>query len=624
MALSEGAQAVLNQALAKGTTQVTSSFIPQAERDAINAELTRRRAVETDRPETIVESPPPSEGMLQSIIDFGKRTGQTQLGTVSGISADSLARINQALAEETPLASGMLNQNNNAQDNTGLIQGIYQEELGRALGATGGDQGALDYWTSRLQAGATPEQLRREIEGTPEGIAFDVSSAYTGLLNREADTSGQQYFTEQLQTGALTPEQMRQVIQESPEFAQQTINTKIQTQPTELIQSVRETGSLSDLGSFFYNARKENSKIPAELMEELTKTRTDDDTVGYEFLIGAQAYSEGLDALDQAVAAGDEAKANELRRELANENTFYGYYLDNIASNDDQHHRNLRNETLTGSVYGIGDPQGGVKGSLERGLTRLGDAIGDVVDNPFVQATVTAIYPPAGAVLNAYATLDSGENLSPAQVVAALAGVNDMIPGGSTIGNQLLSKLPESVQKFVQATKDFADGATGRAVTALKQAFPNVDTEKLAEYEDDFKNFLAGGEDVIRNVVGDENIEALSSNIASLEDAIRAIADSTGETYQEVSNRLAGVEDFIRENIGNDNIAAISSGFASFEDLIRGQFGTQQEQIDRVAAALAADRTGGFVAQRGYQPGLPVDTRFGTNDRSMVLEILNA
>ena len=500
-----------------------------------------------------------------------------------------------------------------------LIQQLYMDELGRSLGSKDADTGALEYWSSRLASGITPEQLRAEIENSPEGTVFD---AYTGLFNRAPDPEGAQYWQNQLATGALTADQLEQAFVSSPEFTQ-VINERKTTNPVQLLNNVKETQNTSDLGTFFYQNRKAGVKLPADLMQSIVETIIPDDRNAYEYFIQSQAYAEGLEAFDSAVAQGDTNKIIELQEALHNEDTYYQYYLNNIAKDDNQHHRNLRKETLTGPVFGIDDPKGGLKGSLERGIVRLGDAIGDVVDNPYVQAAVSFAYPPAGAVLNAYATLDSGDNLSPAQVAAAIAGAADLakieLAGGS-----LISQLPESVQKFVQSVQDFADGATGRAVIALKQAFPNVDTEKLAGYEDSFKEFLAGGEDVIRDVVGDENIETISRNIAGLEDTIRAIAESTGETYQEVSNRLAGVEDFIRENIGDDNIEAISSKFASFEDLLRGQFGSQQNQIDQLVAMLSQERGPSFTPQRGYQPGLAVNTEFGGNERSVVLDILNA
>jgi len=453
-----------------------------------------------------------------------------------------------------------------APNSSGLIQQIYEEELGRALGSLAADEGALDYWTSRLQSGITPEQLRAEIEGGPEGIVFD---AYVGLLGREPDREGSQYYQQQLQTGMLTPDQLEVSLLQSDEFLGD-LGPLRQQDPLVAMQGAAQTGSIADLGSLFYQARQAGQKIPAEVIEEIAKSRTSNVDVGFNFAVGGQAYAEGLEALDRAIQSGDADKAQEIRNALADEQGFFNYYLQNIADDPGQPQINLRNETATGDVFDIGDP-----GKYQRSFfDKIGDTISDVAENPFVQAAVTFANPAAGAVLNAYGTLDSGENLSPQQIVAAATGANSLI--GSSAGASILNSLPQGVQDFAQSVQDFANGLQGRAVAALKRAFPNVDTEKLAEYEDSIKETLAGGEDFIREVVGDENIEAISSSLAG------------------------------------------------FEDLIRGQFGSQQEQLDALAAALAADSgRSSFTPQRGYQPGLPVDIEFDQPERSSVLDILN-
>ena len=376
-----------------------------------------------------------------------------------------------------------------------------------------------------------------------------------------------------------------------PNFLGASLLEKAEQTPFEALGKItaNNSASIANLGSFIYQANKENTQIPASIIEEIGYSISPDTTEAYNFAVHAQSVAEGYDALDKAIAAGDTAKATELRNALQRGEQDFGsywdYYNKNLASSEGQAHSNLRKKTTTGdTVFGVGDPKGGLKGSLERGIVRLGDSIGDVVDNPFVQAAVSFAYPPAGAVLNAYATLDSGENLTPSQIAAALAGVNEMLPGGSNLGNTILSQLPESVQSFVQAADDFANGFQGRAVAALKQAFPNVDTEKLAEYSDNFTEFLAGGEDFAREVVGEENIEAISGGLASFDDARRDLFE--GE-FADIGDRLGGLEEMF--------------------------------------AGITAEPSGsGFTPQRGYQPGLPVDTQFGTDERSLVMDVLNA
>jgi len=583
MALSPGEQALV----AKGQT-VTSSFIPAESRARINAAISQQDIV--SRVNQIQQAGGGDTAATRAqIAQEAQQYGVTpeQLGNALNFSGSEIRSMAQEAGAPFSTPTGMLTSGQTGTpvadipsmptldsttvlqpDSEGLIQQIYESELGRSLGSTEADQGALDYWTSRLQSGASAEQVRREIEGSPEGMVYDT---YTGLLGRDPDEAGREYWVNQLTAGDLTPQQVQQNFLQSEEFLGDIASVK-ELNPLDLINTSVSTGSISSLGTLFYQARQDNTEIPASLIEEIGYSRSPDTTTAYNYAVGGQAYAEGLEALDRAVQLGDTDKAQELRNALADEQNFYNYYINNIAENEGQAHGNLRKETATGdTIFGIGDPKGGLKGSLERGIVRLGDSIGDVVDNPYVQAAVSFAYPPAGAVLNAYATLDSGENLSPAQVAAALAGASEL---SGLEGGNLLKALPQGVQDFVQSAQDFADGFEGRAVAALKQAFPNVDTEKLAQYEDSFKTFLAGGEDVIRNVVGDENIEYISNNLAE------------------------------------------------FEDLIRGQFGSQQEQLDAVAAALAAERQPRFVAQRSSQ-GPVARPRLTKYEDSDVLAIMN-
>jgi len=553
MALSPGEQALV----AKGQP-VTSSFIPAASRARINAAIASGQGGSSSAPSTSAPAVAPPVSVSTPSGTAPAATGGMLTSSTGSGTPDIITRnaINMPAFDSTTESTT---------NTRGLIESIYQDELGRALGSKDDDKGALDYWTSRLQSGATPEQIRAEIEGTPEGTVFD---AYTGLLGRAPDTEGSQYWQQQLTTGALTPEQVRTAFTKSPEFTQ-SFDERKTTDPLTLMESAQTTGSIADLGTLFYNARQADTQLPAELMQNLAETRTTDPTLGYEFLIGAQAYSEGLEALDQAIASGDQQQAADLRNALENEESYYNYYLQNIAQDDDQQHRNLRNETLTGSVFGIGDPKGGVKGSIERGISRLGDAIGDVAENPFVQAAVTFVNPAMGAVVNAYGTLDSGDNLSPAQIAATLAGVSEL---SGLEGGNLLKQLPQGVQDFVQSARDFANGAEARAVAALKRAFPNVDTDKLAQFEDDVKLFLAGIEDSGRNIIGDENINK--------------------------------VEQFFSGPGGGG-----PGG---------GVIPREQEEIVNYYE-LAGD---GFTPKRGRQGGLAVDTEFLYEEPSLALAIL--
>ena len=549
MALTPGEQALV----AKGQT-VTSSFIPAESRARINAAI---QAQQSSAP----VAPP---------ISVSRPTG-TPPAPVGGMLTSGQART--PVADIPPMPTLDSTTVMSQPDSSGLIQQIYQDELGRALGSKEGDQGALDYWTSRLQSGASADQIRAEIEGTPEGIDFDVSGAYTGLLGRpeaEIDPEGQQYWAQQLQTGALTPEQMRTSFLQSEEFLGDIAGLKTKSPEASMIGAAQQ-GSIADLGTLFYNARKSGKKIPVETIELLGYSRTDDRQTAFEFAKGGQAYSEGLDALDQAIAAGDVAKANELKTALADEQGFFDYYQKNIATEEGQEALNLRRETATGDVFGVGDPGKYVTTVLDR----IGDATMDVVSNPYLQASLALFGGPIGratsSIMQLVGTLDSGDDPSMAQWAAALAGTAEL---SGLEGGNWLDYVPEDFKETALTIKTALDEGWDEAAAAFQNA-TGVSTEKLAEIENEF-----------RILVGDENIEKVEQYITGLGDQFNV-------------------------------------DLSSLEELISGQFGTQQDQLDALAAALAADRQPRFVAQRGYQPGLAVNTEFDQPERSAVLDILN-
>ena len=483
---------------------------------------------------------------------------------------------------------------------------ISQEDIKARIAqiqqAGGGDTAATRAQIAKeaQQYGVTPEQI-----GTATGLlgsqvrsmakeagqAFAPMQMTGGMLggtniNLTQPTSSSVSLTqptEPVTVGMLQPAGLDDL----PNFLGSSLLEKAEQTPIEALGQItaNNPSSIANLGSFIYQANKEGTKIPSSLIEEIGYSVSPDTTEAYNFAVHAQSVAEGYDALEKAIASGDTAKATELRNALQmgeqDFGSYWNYYNQNIASSEGQAHGNLRKETTTGdTIFGVGDPKGGLKGSLERGIVRFGDAIGDVVDNPYVQAFVTFAYPQAGAVLNLYSKMDSNESISPTDVIAAVTGAADL---ANIQGGQILSAMPESVQKLAQAAQDFADGFEGRAVAALKQAFPNVDTEKLAEYSDNFTEFLAGGEDFVKEVVGEENIEAVSSGLASLDDARRDLFE--GE-FADIGDRLGGLEEMF--------------------------------------AGLQTEPSGsGFTPQRGYQPGLAVDTDFDLAERSSVLDILN-
>lgn len=90
------------------------------------------------------------------------------------------------------------------------VADLYQKELGRTPDA--GAQGWIDALASNAM---TPAQVQQMIDASPEGSVYD---AYTANLDRAPEDAGRQAWTGALSSGALTEQQVIDQIRQSPEY----------------------------------------------------------------------------------------------------------------------------------------------------------------------------------------------------------------------------------------------------------------------------------------------------------------------------------------------------------------------------------------------------------------------
>lgn len=150
------------------------------------------------------------------------------------------------------------------------------------------------------------------------------------------------------------------------------------------------------------------------------------------------------------------------------------------------------------------DPVVELGSNLEDGVREVVDEADKLVQNPYVQTVVSAINPAAGAFLNAYATLDSGENLSPAQV-AALAASGYTVSTGATI--------PPDVQKALKAGETIASGGD------VKDVLINT-------YGSDFVSELgldAQVNETLANTFGQDTVDLVKDNLDYANAAVRVV-----------------------------------------------------------------------------------------------------
>ena len=132
--------------------------------------------------------------------------------------------------------NNMLNQY--APNDTTFLKQQYLNTLGRTP-----DQAGMDYWTKQLQNGTSPQDVANAIQNSSEAAHVSsirqamgqpgstgqtsmnqsqamnyLTSAYNGVLGRAPDAGGLQYWTQQITSGAMTPQQVQQALMNSPEY----------------------------------------------------------------------------------------------------------------------------------------------------------------------------------------------------------------------------------------------------------------------------------------------------------------------------------------------------------------------------------------------------------------------
>lgn len=414
------------------------------------------------------------------------------------------------------------------------------------------------------QFGVTPEQI---------GQATNLSGSQVRTLAEEAG----QAFAPMQMTGGMLGGTNINLTQPSP----MAVST---AQPTEPVtvgmlqpkpytpqvtgQSISQAseGDQSAFADILLNTYTSggDTKALRPLLEQISKTATGDKGTdpAYNFLVGSTAEAALRNEYNSAAASGDFSKAKEIDRAIKAGGEAPLRYYESQYGEGTAH---TLTQNLFNDPFNIGAP-GKYQTSF---FEKIGDVVSDTIQNPFVQAAtafIPGVGPAVSSVMQAWGTLDSGENLSPTQIVAALSGASKL---SGLEGGNFMKMLPKELQETATAFQKAVEGGWDEAVTALKNSGLDATSEQFAAFEDG-----------IRTVVGDENIEAISSGFAGIEDG--------------------------------------------FRDLFEGEFGDLEGRLGGLEEMLLAERGGStFTPQRGYQPGLPVDVEFDRPERSAVLDILN-
>jgi hypothetical protein len=443
--------------------------------------------------------------------------------------------------------------------------------------AGGGDTAATRAQIAKeaQQFNVSPEQLAQAT-----GLSAGTVRDYAREAGQSFAPSGLLQTAEDLKSGRITREQAQDVVNKSVGLPASTSTTgMLNTTPTfDVYQPTITSGLFDDIAEgdssalsdllYSIGTSGEDTGQYRGLIEQLATSATGDKGTdpAYNTLVGASAQAKLRGEYNDAVARGDFARAEEIDNVVKQgTDAAFRFYEDQYG--EGSAHK-LVQQTFN-DPFGIGEP-GKYQTSF---FENIGDAVSDVVQNPYVQAAtafIPGVGPAVSSVLQAWGTLDSGEELSPAQIVAAVTGVSEL---SGLEGGNLIAKLPPQIRETATAIQKGLEGGWDEAYAALKDAGLEGTSEQFAAFED-----------AIRTVVGDDNIETISGGLAGFEDFARGLfeGDLAG-----LGGRLSGLEELL----------------AGLET--EGSVGT------------------GFAPQRGYQPGLAVDLDFDLAERSAVLDILN-
>lgn len=211
------------------------------------------------------------------------------------------------------------------------------------------------------------------------------------------------------------------------------------------------------------------------------------------------------------------------------------------------------------------DPVAEFGSSLEDAVRDAADDVNKVIENPYVQSIVSVINPAAGAVLSSYATLNSGDNLSPSQIAALAAA-------GYNVGTGV--SLDPAVDKAIKAGTTIAEG--GDVKDVLINTYGGDFAKELGldrEIKTQLNNFV--GSDFGSKVAERIDINQAAADFAAGNSTERILANQFGDdvvTYlgAESPNQrafgLAGIETFVQKSEGASDEDALLAGARRYRD----------------------------------------------------------
>jgi hypothetical protein len=203
-------------------------------------------------------------------------------------------------------------------------------------------------------------------------------------------------------------------------------------------------------------------------------------------------------------------------------------------------------------------------GWLSEKLGEVVDFADDLIQNPLARLGVSIFYPAVGTVLNAYAKLDSGEELSGADIAGLVAA-------GTNLADVNIS---DAASKGLEVGAKLADGASIESIVvdeitsgALEDTEIGQSIKKSVEdtVGSDVVDFVQNNEATVKTVVDVSQGKDLSESI--VDNFSDTIVDATGaETTNEIAAVKGALDTAVQLDQGADKDEAALAGVSKYVD----------------------------------------------------------
>lgn len=230
---------------------------------------------------------------------------------------------------------------------------------------------------------------------------------------------------------------------------------------------------------------------------------------------------------------------------------------------------------VTDDVLGI-DDSGGLVGSVKKlgenfeDIVREGvDEIDAAIQNPYVQLTAQIFFPQYAPFLDAYATLDSGEELSPSQIASMAAAGYDINTG---------EPLPADVKKALNTSVALAEGGDPLKVLVSAYGEDFLETSGIKQ----------AGQNAISQAVGSDAYNLIKDNMDVARVGYDVLVEGK-DPSEAIANRYGSQ---IVGYLGSDDPSINALGYAGLATAVQLDKGKDPESALLIGAKQYYDRGG--------------------------------